>query len=132
MLKLEDLVYHASYDEYFICYNEKDEIVIEGNRQYLEEYDLDLEVIDFHIGNGHLYVNVSTETKTPLIDLKLSTRTYNALHRSGIITIEQLISLWENDKKKICTMRNIGNKCLEEISQAIQTYIRKEVSYEEK
>lgn len=51
--------------------------------------------------------------------LLLSNRTYNALRRQGIVTIEQLISYTDQDLLKI---RNLGMKSLEEVRTKLQRY----------
>jgi DNA-directed RNA polymerase subunit alpha len=58
-------------------------------------------------------LDVPAETyDTPLEMLELSTRTYNALRRSGITTIGHLLEIAEKDLSNI---RNMGTKSVEEI-----------------
>ena len=51
--------------------------------------------------------------------LELSTRTYNALKRSNIMTIGQLLLLNEN---KLGSVRNLGEKSIDEIRQQLQAH----------
>jgi DNA-directed RNA polymerase subunit alpha len=51
--------------------------------------------------------------------LDLSTRTYNALKRSDITTIGQLLQLDEN---KLGSVRNLGQKSVDEIRQQLQAH----------
>lgn len=61
----------------------------------------------------------SIDTESPIEELLLSTRAYNALMRWGIKTIEQLINYTDQDLLKI---RNFGIKSLEEVSIKLQRY----------
>ena len=55
----------------------------------------------------------------PLTETEISTRTFNALRRSGINTLGQLTQLTESDLKKV---RNLGPKCCEEIKELLGKY----------
>ena len=55
----------------------------------------------------------------PLTETEISTRTFNALRRSGINTLGQLTQLTESDLKKV---RNLGPKCYEEIKELLGKY----------
>lgn len=62
MLKLEDLVLHATSDVYFSIHNSDGALLIEGNRTDLEnDFDLDIQVDDYWIENDSLYVHVLEE-----------------------------------------------------------------------
>ena len=65
----------------------------------------------------------------PLTETEISTRTFNALRRSGINTLGQLTQLTESDLKKV---RNLGPKCCEEIKELlakIQSSIIRKIVY---
>jgi DNA-directed RNA polymerase subunit alpha len=65
-------------------------------------------------------LDVPAETyDTPLEMLGLSTRTYNALRRSGITTIGHLLEIAEKD---LSNMRNMGTKSVEEIIAQLQAH----------
>jgi DNA-directed RNA polymerase subunit alpha len=65
-------------------------------------------------------LDVPAETyDTPLEMLELSTRTYNALKRSGITTIGQVLEIAEKDLSNI---RNMGAKSVEEIVAQLQAH----------
>lgn len=55
----------------------------------------------------------------PLTETEISTRTFNALRRSGINTLGELTQLTESDLKKV---RNLGPKCCEEIKELLEKY----------
>lgn len=49
-------------------------------------------------------------------DLDLSVRTYNCLKRAGIITVADMLRL---DEEKICKIRNLGLKCVDELARKL-------------
>ncbi len=55
---------------------------------------------------------------TSIEDLVLSVRTYNALKRSGIHKVGQLLQMDEND---LLSIRNFGAKSLQELSEVLQS-----------
>lgn len=57
--------------------------------------------------------------ETPLDNLNLSTRTYNALRRSGIDSIEELSSL---STEHLYNIRFIGEQCVKEIVSKLDSY----------
>jgi DNA-directed RNA polymerase subunit alpha len=62
----------------------------------------------------------NTETyDTPLEILGLSTRTYNALKRSGITTVGQVVEMADKD---VSNIRNMGAKSVEEIIARLQEH----------
>lgn len=61
----------------------------------------------------------SINLESPIEELLLSARAYNALIRDGIKTIEQLINYTDQDLLKI---RNLGAKSLEEVITRLQGY----------
>lgn len=58
--------------------------------------------------------------------LNLTTRTYNALRRYGILYINDLLDLYKTDKEKIKRIRNIGEESFKEIESALQSYLDQE------
>jgi DNA-directed RNA polymerase alpha subunit/DNA-binding CsgD family transcriptional regulator len=67
-------------------------------------------------------VNASSapDQVTPLKALHLSTRAYNALRRDGIDTIEQALSLTDEE---LLDVRNLGSKTLGEIKEKLTNYL---------
>ncbi len=62
MLKLEDLVLHANADVYFSIHNTEGSVLIEGDRNDLEnDVDMNLQVDDYWIDDDVLYVHVLQE-----------------------------------------------------------------------
>lgn len=57
--------------------------------------------------------------KTPIESLNLSVRTYHAVKRAGIDTVEELRS-WDKDLLARC--RGVGVTAIAEIEQALQNY----------
>ena len=53
-----------------------------------------------------------------LEDLDLSVRSFNCLKRAGVITVEDMIKLTEDDLMKV---RNLGRKSLEEVLQKMES-----------
>lgn len=53
-----------------------------------------------------------------LEELDLSVRSFNCLKRAGVITVEDLIKMTEDDMMKV---RNLGRKSLEEVIQKIES-----------
>lgn len=56
---------------------------------------------------------------TPIAELGLPIRAYNALKRTGIHTVEQLE---EMSMKDVCKIRNIGNGSAYEILISVKKY----------
>jgi DNA-directed RNA polymerase alpha subunit len=65
---------------------------------------------------------MTTKTPTPLIDLRLSARAYNALRRAGIDTIEALESRTTEQLK--LNVLNFGIQSAEEVEGEIAAYRR--------
>lgn len=65
---------------------------------------------------------------TSIHELDLSVRAYNCLHRVGYNYIEDLINLEEEDLYKI---RNLGHKCMKEIQEKLETYLKEHPIEEE-
>ena len=65
---------------------------------------------------------MATKTPTPLIDLRLSNRAYNALRRAGIGTIEALESCTTEYLK--LNVANFGIQSANEVEDAIAAYRR--------
>lgn len=69
-----------------------------------------------------LYRYSPVHNKDELYRLNLTSRTYNALHRAGISTINAMIDVYENGD--IENIRNLGKKGLKEIKTKIELYRR--------
>lgn len=66
---------------------------------------------------------IATEAmNTPIDDLEFTVRTYNCLKRHGCSTVLQLLRM---DDAEIATVRNIGKRSMEEISNKLQEYLDK-------
>lgn len=71
---------------------------------------------------GHHSVIIAKEPLSRNSDIEncdFSTRTYIALKRNGVNTVEDLLS---TDDKTLMSFRNLGKKCLEEIHEFIDGY----------
>jgi DNA-directed RNA polymerase subunit alpha len=67
------------------------------------------------IGAGLLLTD--EQRNTPISELRLSIRTYNALRRTGIETVGQLL---ERTEEEILSLRNFGPKSYEELRQRLE------------
>lgn len=59
------------------------------------------------------------ERRIPLSNLDFSTRTYNALYRHRITTLEELLRQSDDE---LLRFRNLGVKALNEIHQVLEAY----------
>lgn len=105
------------------AYFDKKEEELEMKKQALE--------VKMKIASDHIIVIEKEPTPEPtlkLIDvddiqtLKLSVRTYNALKRSGITTIHEVIDALDNDVNKLKSIPYFGKKCMLELKCAINNY----------
>jgi len=53
-------------------------------------------------------------------DLNLSMRAHNVLRRSGILTLDQIVS---TEPDRLLALRNFGMKCLDEVSERVSEMI---------
>jgi len=65
---------------------------------------------------GTISETVAEKLGTPICELGLSTRPYNALKRHGIKYVEQILKLTFDDLLKI---RNFGTVCAKELNEKI-------------
>ena len=61
----------------------------------------------------------------PIDEIGLSIRAYNCLRRTGIITVGDLEKRMEN-MENMCTIRNLGRKCLNEIINTVNNLYHEE------
>lgn len=61
---------------------------------------------------SELDVESAEENNAPIEDLELTVRSYNCLHRFGIVRIQQLLDM---TVEQIRSLKNLGSKCLMEI-----------------
>ncbi len=52
----------------------------------------------------------------PIEELSLSMRAYNVLHRSGLVTIGQVV---EKSEEELLALRNFGQKCYDELREKL-------------
>ena len=69
-----------------------------------------------------LYRYSPVHNKDELSRLNLTSRTYNALHRAGISTINAMIDVYENGDVE--NIKSLGKKGLKEIKTKIELYRR--------
>jgi DNA-directed RNA polymerase subunit alpha len=70
--------------------------------------------------------------ETPIENLDLSVRVFNSLKRTGITTVGEVLDLLEKGDEAVMSIRNFGEKSLEELRQKMHEkgYIRDEVETE--
>lgn len=66
--------------------------------------------------------------ETPIENLDLSVRVFNSLKRTGITTVGEVLELLEKGDEAVMSIRNFGEKSLEELRQKMQEkgYLRDE------
>jgi len=66
--------------------------------------------------------------ETPIENLDLSVRVFNSLKRTGITTVGQVLELLEKGDEAVMSIRNFGEKSLEELRQKMHEkgYLRDE------
>jgi DNA-directed RNA polymerase subunit alpha len=52
----------------------------------------------------------------PIEELSLSMRAYNVLHRSGLVTIGQVV---EKSEEELLALSNFGHKCYDELREKL-------------
>ena len=62
----------------------------------------------------------SEAVETPIENLDLSVRVFNSLKRTGITTVGDVIDLLEKGEDAVMSIRNFGEKSLQELSQKMQ------------
>lgn len=99
----------------------KKEDVIQRLLESTQKYGL-ADTLAFVFGkNIHVNIGFSpTACRASIEELALSVRSHNALRRTGIETLGQLIS-WLNENN-LKTIRNLGNKSIREIQIKTLTY----------
>ncbi len=70
--------------------------------------------------------------ETPIESLDLSVRVFNSLKRTGITTIGEVLNLMEKGEEAVLSIRNFGDKSLQELQQkmAEKGYLPEEVEEE--
>jgi DNA-directed RNA polymerase subunit alpha len=70
--------------------------------------------------------------ETPIENLDLSVRVFNSLKRTGITTVGEVIELLEKGEEAVMSIRNFGEKSLDELRQKMREkgYLRDEVEKE--
>ncbi len=58
--------------------------------------------------------------ETPIENLDLSVRVFNSLKRTGITTVGEVIELLEKGDEAVMSIRNFGEKSLDELRQKMQ------------
>jgi DNA-directed RNA polymerase subunit alpha len=66
--------------------------------------------------------------ETPIENLDLSVRVFNSLKRTGITTVGEVLELLEKGDEAVMSIRNFGEKSLEELRQKMREkgYLRDE------
>ncbi len=67
--------------------------------------------------SGHL---TSEAAETPIENLDLSVRVFNSLKRTGITTVGDVLELLEKGDEAVMSIRNFGEKSLDELRQKMQ------------
>ena len=70
--------------------------------------------------------------ETPIENLDLSVRVFNSLKRTGITTVGEVIELLEKGDEAVMSIRNFGEKSLDELRQKMREkgYVRDEIEKE--
>ncbi|MRR32812.1 DNA-directed RNA polymerase subunit alpha, partial [bacterium] len=70
----------------------------------------------------------SEAAETPIENLDLSVRVFNSLKRTGITTVGDVLELLEKGDEAVMSIRNFGEKSLEELRQKMREkgYLRDE------
>jgi DNA-directed RNA polymerase subunit alpha len=58
--------------------------------------------------------------ETPIENLDLSVRVFNSLKRTGITTVGEVLELLEKGDEAVMSIRNFGEKSLQELRQKMQ------------
>ncbi|HMN60551.1 MAG TPA: DNA-directed RNA polymerase subunit alpha C-terminal domain-containing protein, partial [Anaerolinea sp.] len=62
----------------------------------------------------------SEAAETPIENLDLSVRVFNSLKRTGITTVGDVLDLLEKGDEAVMSIRNFGEKSLDELRQKMQ------------
>jgi DNA-directed RNA polymerase subunit alpha len=62
----------------------------------------------------------SEAAETPIENLDLSVRVFNSLKRTGITTVGDVLELLEKGEEAVMSIRNFGEKSLDELRQKMQ------------
>jgi DNA-directed RNA polymerase subunit alpha len=62
----------------------------------------------------------SEAAETPIENLDLSVRVFNSLKRTGITTVGDVLELLEKGNEAVMSIRNFGEKSLDELRQKMQ------------
>jgi DNA-directed RNA polymerase subunit alpha len=62
----------------------------------------------------------SEAVETPIENLDLSVRVFNSLKRTGITTVGDVLELLEKGEEAVMSIRNFGEKSLDELHQKMQ------------
>jgi len=62
----------------------------------------------------------SEAAETPIENLDLSVRVFNSLKRTGITTVGDVLELLEKGDEAVMSIRNFGEKSLDELRQKMQ------------
>jgi DNA-directed RNA polymerase subunit alpha len=62
----------------------------------------------------------SEAAETPIENLDLSVRVFNSLKRTGITTVGDVLELLDKGEEAVMSIRNFGEKSLEELRQKMQ------------
>ena len=70
----------------------------------------------------------SEAAETPIENLDLSVRVFNSLKRTGITTVGDVLELLEKGDEAVMSIRNFGEKSLDELRQKMREkgYLRDE------
>jgi DNA-directed RNA polymerase subunit alpha len=72
---------------------------------------------------------LATETaETPIENLDLSVRVFNSLKRTGVATVGEVLDLLEKGDDAVKSIRNFGEKSLEELREKLHEkgYLKKD------
>jgi DNA-directed RNA polymerase subunit alpha len=73
--------------------------------------------VEKEVGGSRL---TSEAAETPIENLDLSVRVFNSLKRTGITTVGDVLELLEKGDEAVMSIRNFGEKSLEELRQKMQ------------
>jgi len=62
----------------------------------------------------------SEAAETPIENLDLSVRVFNSLKRTGITTVRDVLELLDKGEEAVMSIRNFGEKSLEELRQKMR------------
>jgi DNA-directed RNA polymerase subunit alpha len=83
----------------------------------ISEESLMMEIEKETVANSRL---TSEAAETPIENLDLSVRVFNSLKRTGITTVGDVLELLEKGDEAVMSIRNFGEKSLDELRQKMQ------------